>query len=235
MAVAQSGIRGSFIMMMKYNLSIPFRFVKYSSCALLLGMPFFLRADDWPNFRGPNRDGISRETAWKASSSAVLVWKAQVGLGYGMPVVGGGKVIVSGHDGADTDSLFCFDEASGKEKWKFTYPQPLGDKFFQGGTTGTATLDGSRVFSLAREGELFCLDSETGKVVWKVHLQKDLGYKKPTWGFTGAPLVRGDRLYITAGDSGLALNKADGKAIWKSKNEEAGYSTPYLFSPPSIP
>ncbi len=195
-----------------------------------MGMTFFLQADDWPGFRGPNHDGISREAGWKVSPDAPIAWKAQVGLGYSMPIVGGGKVIVSGHDGADTDSLFCFDEATGKEKWKLTYPQPLGDKFFQGGTTGTATLDGSKVFSLAREGELFCLDAETGKIVWRVHLQKDFGYKVPDWGFTGAPLVLGDRLYITAGDSGLALNKADGSVIWKSKNEVAGYSMPYPFS-----
>ncbi len=216
--------------MMKNNLSSPFRFVKYSSLALMLGIAFFLQADDWPNFRGPNRDGISRESGWKANSDAPIVWKAQVGLGYSMPIVGEGKVIVSGHDGGDTDTLFCFDEATGKEKWKFSYPQPLGAKFFQGGTTGTATLDGSVVFSLAREGELFCLDAETGKLIWKVHLREDFGYKKPDWGFTGAPLVIGDRLYLTAGDSGLALNKSDGSVIWKSKNEVAGYSTPYPFS-----
>ena len=85
--------------------------------------------------------------------------------------------------------------------------------YFPGGSTGTATIDGDRGFSLAREGELFCLDSDTGKVVWQIHLQKNFEYKKPTWGFTGATLVQGDRLYLTAGDSGLALNKADGKVI----------------------
>ena len=74
-----------------------------------------------------------------------------------------------------------------------------------------------------------CLEAATGKIVWKKHLQDDFGYTMPTWGFTGAPLVQGDVLYVTAGESGLALKKADGSEIWKSEDEEAGYSTPYPF------
>jgi len=228
------GNQGEFCdAMMNNNLSISFPCVHYSSPALMLSMILatqFLQADDWPTFRGPNHDGISLEKGWKASADSPVLWKAQIGIGYSMPVIGGGKVIVAGHDGSEKDTLFCFDEMTGKEIWKLTYPQPLGDKFFQGGTTGTATIDGSKVFWLSREGELFCLEAETGKVLWKVELQRDHGYKKPDWGFTGAPLVQGERVFLTAGDAGMALNKSDGMVIWKSKNGVAGYSTPYPFS-----
>lgn len=184
-------------------------------------------AADWPRYRGPNLDGISTESGLRLSGEAPELWRAEVGLGYSVPVVGGGRVVVSGHNGDKDDTLFCLDEASGAMKWKFSYPQPLGDLYFQGGTTGTATIDGERIYHLAREGELFCLEAATGKVVWQKHLKEDFGYSKPTWGFTGSPLVWEDRLFLAAGDGGLCLNKADGSTVWKSDDEEAGYSTPH--------
>ncbi|HRQ89950.1 MAG TPA: PQQ-like beta-propeller repeat protein, partial [Bacteroidia bacterium] len=121
-------------------------------------------------------------------------------------------------------------EKTGEPIWKHSYPQPLGDLYFQGGTTGTATVDGNRVYHLAREGELFCLEASSGKVLWQKHLHKDFGYTKPTWGFSGAPLVWDDWLFVNAGESGINLKKQDGSVIWKSGNEEAGYSTPYPLS-----
>ncbi len=193
--------------------------------ALLLPEGAETIAGDWPRYRGPNLDGISTEAELRTSGEAPVRWRASVGLGYGAPVIGSGRVVVSGHAGGQ-DTVFCFDETSGAERWKFSYPQPLGDLYFQGGTTGTPTLDGDRVFHLAREGELFCLDAASGRVVWKKHLSQELGYTKPTWGFTGAPLVWDDRLYLTAGDAGVCLNKEDGAVVWKSGDEEAGYSTP---------
>lgn len=188
-----------------------------------------VQADDWPVLRGPDRNGISSEGGLEKIASAEVAWEKQLGLGYSAPVIGGGKVVISGHDGEETDTLFCFDEASGAEKWKFSYPQPLGDLYFPGGTTGTATIDGDRVYQLAREGELFCLNAENGEVVWKLHMQKDFGYSKADWGFTGAPIVNGSHLLINAGVNGLALNKLDGSIVWRSKDAEAGYSAPLVF------
>lgn len=188
-----------------------------------------IEAEDWPQYRGPEGSGISWEEGLRTEGSAPVSWEAKVGLGYSAPVISNGKVVISGHDGKETDTLFCFDEKSGEIVWKHSYPQPLGDLYFDGGTTGTATFDGDRIFHVARQGELFCLDAGTGDVVWMKHLQEDFGYTMPTWGFTGAPLVRGDRLFITAGEAGLALNKGDGSVIWQSENEEAGYSTPFPF------
>ncbi|MDA7920654.1 PQQ-binding-like beta-propeller repeat protein [Verrucomicrobiales bacterium] len=189
----------------------------------------FVHADDWPVLRGPERDGISNEEGLAKVTSAEVAWEKKVGLGYGAPVVGGGKVVIAGHDGGEKDTLFCFDEVTGDEKWKFSYPQPLADLYFQGGTTGTATINGDRVYQIAREGELFCLDAEKGKVVWSTHLKKEFKYEKPDWGFTGAPFVHGDHLLINAGESGLVLNRQDGSVVWKSETGKAGYSTPYVF------
>lgn len=203
-----------------------------NAATMLLFACFFAAsfADDWPVYRGPGGDGISKEAGFQVPETADVVWKTQVGLGYSAPVISDGKVVISGHDGKETDTLFCFDEKTGSEIWKYSYSQPLGDLYFQGGTTGTATFDGDLIFHVAREGELFCLNATDGSLVWQKHLQKDFGYTKPTWGFTGAPLVQGEKLFITAGEAGLALNKSDGSEIWKSDDEEAGYATPFPIS-----
>lgn len=187
----------------------------------------FAPADDWPVFRGMDRNGIATDESFSSEGKITAVWKAEVGLGYSAPVVSGGKVVITGHNGADTDTVFCFDEKSGEELWTFSYPQPLADLYFQGGTTGTLTFDGDKLFHVAREGEVFCLSVKDGSVIWKKHLQDEFGYSKPTWGFTGAPFVMGERVFLTAGESGIALNKNNGAEIWKSKNEEAGYSSPF--------
>ena len=203
----------------------------FLSALLLNDGAFFLsEAADWPRYRGPALDGISTEGGLRTSGEAKVLWETTVGLGYSAPVIAGDKVIVSGHDGAEQDTLYCFDAKSGKEKWKFSYPQPLGDLYFQGGTTGTAAIDGDRVYHLAREGAVFCLNLETGQVVWKKHLNQDFGYTKPTWGFTGAPLIWDSWLFLNAGDSGINLKKSDGSVIWKSPDEEAGYSMPHPVS-----
>ncbi|MEM1442426.1 MAG: PQQ-binding-like beta-propeller repeat protein [Verrucomicrobiota bacterium] len=184
-------------------------------------------ADDWPIFRGLDRNGIAKADSIATSGAITELWSAKVGLGYSAPVVSEGRLVITGHDGSNTDTVFCFDEATGTELWKFSYDQPLGNLYFQGGTTGTLTFDGDKLYHVAREGEVFCLNAKDGSVVWKRNLQEEFDYSKPTWGFTGAPLVMGDRVYLTAGEAGIALNKNDGSEIWKSKNEEAGYASPF--------
>ena len=201
------------------------------SLLFALAIPALVCADDWPVFRGPNGNGISTESGWAVSQGrSPVVWKAPVGLGYSAATVSGGRVFITGHDGKKSDEIYCLDESTGKTIWVKHYPQNIGALYFQGGTTGTVTADGDRIYHLAREGDLFCRDAATGEVIWKTHLKKNLGYSKPDWGFTGAPLVHGGRLYVTAGEAGLALHKNNGAVIWKSKDAECGYSTPYLFS-----
>jgi len=194
--------------------------------ASTLALPFFLTAADWPNHRGPDFDGISKEKGLQTSCKAEVAWTAEVGLGYSTPVISGGSVFVSGHDGNDKDTVFCIDAGNGTVKWEFSYPQSLADLYFQGGTTGTPTVEGGRVYQIAREGEVFCLDAANGNVIWQKHLQKDFGYSKPTWGFTGSALLLGPAVLINAGEAGIALRKDDGGVIWQSEDEEAGYSTP---------
>jgi outer membrane protein assembly factor BamB len=184
--------------------------------------------NDWPQWRGPDRNGISKETGWSDTwpqEGPPIAWKANVGQGFSSFVVSGGKAVVVGH-GEGVDTVFCFEAVTGKEIWKHSYPAELGDKFFEGGTTGSATFNGDKVYWLSRWGDLFCFEAASGKVVWNRQIEKEDQVKVPTWGFTGAVTVLGDALILNAGEAGMAVDKKSGKTIWKSANKEAGYCTP---------
>lgn len=200
--------------------------------AFLCLLPFATAtASDWPQWRGPDRNGISRETDWKADWKGAppkILWKASVGLGYSSFVVADGKVYTTGH-ADEKDTVFCFDAVTGKEVWKHSYPAELGDKFFQGGTTGTPTLADGKLYHLSRWGDLFCFDAASGKIVWQKNIQQETGYRLPDWGYTGAPLVWENLLVLNVGENGVALEKATGKVVWKSADENAGYSTPLPY------
>ena len=198
--------------------------------ALALSLPIASPASDWPILRGPDHNSISNETGWKSTGERPVLWKAEVGLGHSAIVVANGKAYTLGHNGSDTDTIWCFDALTGDVVWKHSYPHPLDDLYFPGGTTGTPTVDGGLVYSVARRGQLFCLDAKSGEVMWQKHLTDDFGCKMPDWGFTGAPRVHGDLLLLTAGEAGLALNKMNGSVVWQSEGkEEAGYAVPHLF------
>ncbi len=187
-----------------------------------------LTAGDWPHWRGPDRNGLSTETiaveAWPAGGP-VVAWKAQVGLGYSSFAVAGGRAFSAGHAN-DQDTLFCFDANTGRIVWKHSYPSDLGDKYFDGGTTGSPTIDGDRGFWLSRWGDTFCFDTADGKIIWTKNVQKETKARVPDWGFTGAPLVLGDKLILNVGETGLALDKKTGAILWQSTTKSAGYSTP---------
>ncbi len=197
-------------------------------CCLLVLFCLSARADEWPHWRGPQRNGISVETGWREvwpKEGPTIAWKAKVGLGFSSFAVAGGRAFTLGHaEGQDT--VWCFEAASGKILWKHSYPAELGDKYFEGGTTGSPTVAGQHVFVLSRWGDTFCFEAATGKVVWSKNVQMETGVPIPDWGFTGAPLVHENLVVLNVGNAGLALDKATGKVIWQSAKKNAGYSTP---------
>ena len=190
-----------------------------------------LAADDWPQWRGPERNGSSAEKGWLDAWPAggpPIAWKAEVGRGLSSIVVAKGRAFTMGNDD-NTDGVFCFDAATGRAVWSHKYPSDLGDKYFLGGTAGTPTVDGERVYALGRWGDLHCFEAATGKVVWSKNVVQETGLPAPEWGFGGSPLVLGDLLLLNVGEAGLALDKATGKVAWKSAAKESGYSTPLPF------
>lgn len=192
---------------------------------MLLGTSIL--AGDWPQWRGPQRDGTTAEKGWLSqwNGEPPIAWRTNVGLGFSSIVVSAGRACTAGHaDGQDT--VFCFDAASGKPLWKHSYPAELGDTYYEGGTTGTPTFDGDRVYWLSRWGDLFCFVAESGKIVWSKNVVKETGVKVPSWGFAGAPLVHEELLVLNVGEAGMGVDKMTGAIVWQSANKDAGYSTP---------
>ncbi|HTG43909.1 MAG TPA: PQQ-binding-like beta-propeller repeat protein [Verrucomicrobiae bacterium] len=191
-----------------------------------------LRAEDWPNFRGPHHNGTSEETVWTdqwPEAGPKTLWKAAVGLGFSSMVVGDGRFYSAGH-ASNEDTVFCLDAQTGKEIWRHSYPSELGAKYYEGGTTGTPTLDGTHLYWLSRWGDLFAFEAATGQIIWNTQVQKETGIRIPDWGFTGAPYVHQNMLVLNIGDAGLGVDKRTGKILWQSADKNAGYSTPLPFN-----
>lgn len=197
---------------------------------VLCGLPLMepVRSGDWPQWRGPLRNGVSAENGWRDTWPAdgpPIAWKAKVGLGFSSFVVSQDRAFTVGH-AAGQDTVWCFHTATGKVIWQHAYAAELGDKFFEGGTTGTPTVLGDRLYTLSRWGDVFCFEAATGRVIWSKNIQQETGIRIPDWGFTGAPLVRDRLVVLNIGEGGVALDQANGKVVWKSADKNAGYSTP---------
>lgn len=185
---------------------------------------------DWPQWRGPNRDGISKETGllkqWPAEGPP-LVWKATgAGRGYSSLAIAHGRLFTLGLRG-DREHVIAFDIATGKEAWATPYGSGFrndrGD-----GPRGTPTVEGDRLYALGGSGDLSCLDAKTGRIVWTMNVLQKFGGSNITWGISESPLVIGEKVLVNAGGPGasiVALNKKDGSLIWKSQSDRAGYSS----------
>jgi len=186
---------------------------------------------DWPNYRGPNHDGVSSETDWQSQWGAggpAVLWKGSVGTGFSTFTVANGRVYTMGNAN-NTDTVFCLDAETGKEIWRHSYPCPLEPKSYEGGTLSTPTVDSDKVYTLSKMGDLFCLDAGTGKALWQKQLNKDMGFALPTWHFAGSALIAGDMLILNIGSAGLALNKNTGDVVWQNGKGKCGYATPVPF------
>ena len=218
---------------------------------LLPAVCFFLSASvqgaDWPQWRGPERNGVSKEIgllkSWPASGPPLVWTYTECGAGYSGPAIVGDRLYIMGARG-DTEFLLALDVKSGKEVWAAR----IGPTFtFKGnewgdGPRATPSVDGALVFALGAQGDLICAETATGKELWRVSLAKELeGEVSPLggntwsvgWGFTASPLIDGERVICApGGKQGLlvALDKQTGKPIWRSKDlpGAATYASPIV-------
>lgn len=194
-----------------------------------------LVAEDWPQFRGPNRDGVSKEKglleSWPAEGPP-LEWSAKgLGGGFSTVSVAGDRIYTLGNmedknkKRGQLSYLVAMSRKDGKQLWT----SEVGPA---GGSLGcTPTVDGDRVYALGQIGDLVCID-KTGKRVWHRQLEKEFGGKKGGWNYCESPLVDGDKVIVTPGGKDatiVALDKKTGETIWKcpisTRHNEAGYSS----------
>jgi outer membrane protein assembly factor BamB len=202
-----------------------------------------LRGDDWPQWLGPQRDGIWRETGIIEvfpKEGLKPLWKASVGLGYAGPAVAQGKVYVPDRTTEDgkpnrdgNERLLCFDEKTGKLLWKHDYPCEYRIDY-PAGPRCTPVIDGNRVYHLGAMGDLLCLNASTGERVWSKNLPKEYAAKVPVWGYAAHPLIDGDRLICLGGGPDqlvVAFDKTNGKQLWAAEScpGDFGYSPPMIY------
>ena len=190
---------------------------------------------DWPQWRGAERNGMSRDTGllrqWPAKGPT-LVWSAsQLGAGYGSIAVAGDRVFVQGMKNRQS-VITSLDRASGKPVWSVALG-PAQDNDRGPGPRGTPTVDADRVYVLSENGDLVCLMVADGKAVWRRNILKEFGGRNINWLVSESPLVDGTRVIVTPGgrNAGIvALDKMTGTTMWVAKelSDEAGYSSPVV-------
>ena len=205
----------------------PFRRLGVISFAglLTLGLAFA----DWPNFRGPNHDGISAETGLKKEWSAApkTVWETKVGDSFSGLSIVGDRLYTCG-TAAKKQTVVCLDANTGKQIWQTPIEDAYAEMQGGNGARATPTISDGKVYVLGARGRMVCLKADEGGLVWE---KKYTGM--PQWGYSGSVLVDGGMAIVSAGGNDgalLAYDKNDGKEIWKFGDDRVGYATPYPFT-----
>jgi WD40 repeat protein len=194
------------------------------------------QADDWPQWRGPNRDGVWQETgileAIPASGLKVR-WRTTVSQGYSGPVVSQGRVFVTDHQfDPEVERVVCFDEFTGKLLWVHSYPSNYRDMEYGNGPRSSPTVHDGRVYTLGTQGHLVCVDAAKGELMWEKSLTNDFRGQLPRYGASAAPLVVGDLLIVCAGGqtntSIVALDRKTGELRWSALPDRPAYSAPIV-------
>ena len=226
------------------------RFIFVSAATLLLSSPA-LFAEDWPQWLGPQRDGVWRETGLVEKFPAdgpPVRWRVNIGGGYAGPAVAQSRVYVADRQVAQgaanpknafdrgqipgAERVLCLNEADGKILWQHEYDCPYAMSYPAGPRT-TPLVSGGKVYTLGAEGHLFCFDAAKGTVLWSRDFKKDFNVPTPLWGFAGHPLVDGQKLICLVGGPGtvaVAFDKDTGKELWRALSaKEPGYCPPMIY------
>ena len=215
------------------------------------------RADDWPQWLGPQRDSVWRESGIIdrfGDAGPDVRWRQEIGSGYAGPAVADGRVYLADRivdkdapvekpKKADSwtrvtipgkERLLCLNESDGNVLWIYEYDCPYDIAcLFAIGPRATPTVDGDRVYMLGAMGNLVCLDAGLGKLIWKRDFRAEYDLESPVWGWCSHPLVDGNKLIVIVGGKGttaVAFDKRTGKEIWRSlESSEPGYSAPVIY------
>jgi outer membrane protein assembly factor BamB len=210
------------------------------------------RADDWPQWMGPQRDGIWRETNLLERLPAggpPILWRTNVQRGYSGPAVVGDRLfIIDRLQGKaperkpgerslpvipGNERVLCLDAHTGARIWDYTYDCAYRISY-PAGPRATPLVAGGRVYALGAMGDLLCLDTKDGRVVWQRQFLKDFTEEPPVWGYAAHPLLDGDRLICLVGGTNsavVAFHKDTGRELWRALHtREIGYAPPVIYT-----
>ena len=194
-------------------------------------------ADDWPQWRGPRRDGVWREKGIIESFDKPQLkplWRTKIGSGYCGPTVAGGRVYVTDRlvEPKQVERVHCLDAKTGKNIWTHTYDCPYRGVQYDAGPRASVSIDDGRAYSLGTMGNLFCLDAADGKILWQKDLNTEYKIRMPIWGIAASPLVEKNLLIVQiGGEDGaclVAFDKKTGKERWRALNDGASYCAPIV-------
>ena len=195
-------------------------------------------ADDWPQWRGPGRDGVWHESGIVDrfdGPEIKLRWRAEISGGYSGPTVAAGRVFVTDRveEPEEMERVHAFDWTSGKELWTHAYPCEYGQVTYRAGPRASVTIDDGRAYSLGTVGHCLSLDAATGSVLWEKDLARQYEIRMPDWGLAAAPLIEGDLVILHVGGdhtaSIIALDKKTGDERWTALDDPASYSAPIVI------
>jgi hypothetical protein len=195
-------------------------------------------ADDWPQWRGIDRDGVWHETGVIDSFDSPrlpLRWRAEISSGYCGPTVAGGRVYVTDRviKPKQIERVHCFDAKDGTPLWTHAYDCAYRGVEYDAGPRASVTIDDRRAYSLGTMGHLHCFDAATGKVEWSHDLGVTHKIRMPMWGIAGSPLVEGDLVIVHIGGEPnaclVAFDKKTGTERWRALDDPASYSSPIVI------
>jgi outer membrane protein assembly factor BamB len=196
-----------------------------------------VQADDWPQWRGPGRDGIWRESGLVErlkDKELKRKWTAEIGPGYSGPTVAAGRVFVTDRidDPKQIERVHCFDEQTGKKLWTFEYPcdYTVG---YKAGPRACVTVDADRAYALGAMGNFYCFNAADGRVLWNKDLNAEYEIRMPIWGISAAPLVEGELVIVQIGGKRgaclVAFDKTSGVERWRALDDNASYTAPIMI------
>jgi len=217
--------------------SIPYRIIQVQAF-LLLALQAIAWGDDWPQWRGPQRDGVWRETGVIKSIPATglpIKWRARVLNGWSGPSVAAGRVYVTDHDYKsvpEVERVLCFDEETGQRLWLHEYPCPYGNMEYGNGPRASPTIHEGFVYTLGTMGHLVCLSADTGELVWRKDPAFDMSVSIPKYGVSASPLIEGDVIIVSAGatpnGTATAFDWKSGAERWRALDDRPAYSSPIV-------
>ena len=234
-----------------FRCAIAGSFFHFATAGILLFVGAPVPADDWPQWLGPERDGVWRESGiiekFPPEGPQVL-WRTPIGSGYAGPAVADGRAYVMDRkltDGGSnpenpfargsipgSERLVCLDAATGAVHWKHEYECAYTVSYPSGPRATPIVADG-KVYSLGAEGNLCCFRADDGEILWSRELKKDYNAQSPVWGFSASPLLDDDRLICLVGGTDslvVAFNKDSGNEMWRALSaNEPGYCPPMIY------